>query len=106
MSLLAELWKESGPLGKDGGEMLRFSDKAERELCISPTNEEAVTDIFRKAVKSYKNLPTSMYQINTKFRDEIRPRFGLMRAREFTMKDAYSPSILIRNVLTKDMKSF
>lgn len=86
----AELWKESGRWDKMGGLMLKFADKADKELCISPTNEEAVTDIFRKTVKSYKNLPTSLYQINTKFRDEIRPRFGLMRAREFTMKDAYS----------------
>ncbi len=86
----AELWKESGRWDKMGDLMLKFPDKAEKELCISPTNEEAVTDIFRKSVKSYKNLPVSMYQINTKFRDEIRPRFGLMRAREFTMKDAYT----------------
>lgn len=85
-----ELWQESGRWEKMGGEMLRFPDKAERDLCISPTNEEAVTDIFRKSVKSYKQLPVNMYQINTKFRDEIRPRFGLMRAREFTMKDAYT----------------
>jgi len=70
--------------------MLRFKDKKESDLCISPTNEEAVTDIFRKTVKSYKQLPVTLYQINTKFRDEIRPRFGLMRGREFTMKDAYS----------------
>jgi prolyl-tRNA synthetase len=85
-----ELWKESGRWDKMGGEMLKFSDKGNRELCISPTNEEAVCDIFRKTIKSYKNLPATLYQINTKFRDEIRPRFGLMRGREFTMKDAYS----------------
>ncbi len=85
-----ELWKETGRWDTMGGEMLKFKDKGERDLCISPTNEEAVTDIFRKTIKSYKDLPVSLYQINTKFRDEIRPRFGLMRGREFTMKDAYS----------------
>jgi prolyl-tRNA synthetase len=85
-----ELWQETGRWDKMGGLMLRFKDKKESDLCISPTNEEAVTDIFRKTVKSYKQLPVSFYQINTKFRDEIRPRFGLMRGREFTMKDAYS----------------
>jgi len=85
-----ELWQETGRWDKMGGEMLKFKDKADRDLCISPTNEETVTDIFRKTVKSYKDLPVTLYQINTKFRDEIRPRFGLMRGREFTMKDAYS----------------
>jgi prolyl-tRNA synthetase len=85
-----ELWKETGRWDKMGGEMLKFKDKGDRDLCISPTNEEAVTDIFRNLVKSYKELPVTLYQINTKFRDEIRPRFGLMRGREFTMKDAYS----------------
>jgi prolyl-tRNA synthetase len=85
-----ELWQESGRWSSMGGEMLTFKDKGERDLCISPTNEETVTDIFRKTVKSYKDLPVTLYQINTKFRDEIRPRFGLMRGREFTMKDAYS----------------
>lgn len=92
MSVVApgELWQESGRWDKMGGEMLKFQDKGGRDLCISPTNEETVTDIFRKTVKSYKNMPVTLYQINTKFRDEIRPRFGLMRSREFTMKDAYS----------------
>lgn len=85
-----ELWKESGRWKDFGSEMLKFSDKLNKDLCISPTNEEAVTDIFRKAVKSYKDLPVSLYQINTKFRDEIRPRFGVMRGREFLMKDAYT----------------
>lgn len=85
-----ELWQETGRWDKMGGLMLRFKDKKESDLCISPTNEEAVTDIFRKTVKSYKQLPVGLYQINTKFRDEIRPRFGLMRGREFTMKDAYT----------------
>ena len=85
-----ELWKESGRWKAFGSEMLKFSDKLNKDLCISPTNEEAVTDIFRKSVKSYKDLPVSLYQINTKFRDEIRPRFGVMRGREFVMKDAYT----------------
>jgi len=85
-----ELWKESGRWKDFGSEMLKFSDKLNKDLCISPTNEEAVTDIFRKSVKSYKDLPVSLYQINTKFRDEIRPRFGVMRGREFIMKDAYT----------------
>ncbi len=85
-----ELWQETGRWDKMGGLMLRFKDKKDADLCISPTNEEAVTDIFRKTIKSYKQLPVKLYQINTKFRDEIRPRFGLMRGREFTMKDAYS----------------
>ena len=85
-----ELWKESGRWSGFGNEMLKFSDKMEKDLCISPTNEEAVTDIFRKAASSYKDLPISLYQINTKFRDEIRPRFGVMRGREFIMKDAYT----------------
>lgn len=85
-----ELWQSSGRWDKMGGLMLKFKDKGDRDLCISPTNEEAIVDIFSKQVKSYKNLPVSMYQMNTKFRDEIRPRFGLMRAREFIMKDAYT----------------
>ena len=85
-----ELWQKSGRWEKMGGEMLRFKDKANRDLCISPTNEEAVSDIFQAYVKSYKQLPTNLYQINTKFRDEIRPRFGVMRGREFIMKDAYT----------------
>jgi prolyl-tRNA synthetase len=85
-----ELWQESGRWDKMGGLMARFKDKSNRDICLSPTNEETVTDIFRKSVKSYKQLPVALYQINTKFRDEIRPRFGLMRAREFSMKDAYS----------------
>jgi prolyl-tRNA synthetase len=86
----SELWKESGRWDSMGEQMAKFQDKGSRDLCLSPTNEEAVTDIFRKTIKSYKNLPVTLYQINTKFRDELRPRFGLMRGREFTMKDAYS----------------
>lgn len=85
-----ELWQETGRWDVMGALMLRFKDRGGRDLCISPTNEETVTDIFRKTVRSYKQLPVTLYQINTKFRDEIRPRFGLMRGREFTMKDAYS----------------
>lgn len=86
----AELWQESGRWDGMGGQMLKAKDRAEREVCISPTNEETVTDLFKKTVNSYKQLPVCLYQINTKFRDEIRPRFGLLRAREFTMKDGYS----------------
>ncbi|WP_417336910.1 proline--tRNA ligase [Halobacteriovorax marinus] len=85
-----ELWQESGRWDAMGDQMLKVKDKGGRDLCLSPTNEEAVTDIFRKTIKSYKNLPVTLYQINTKFRDELRPRFGLMRGREFTMKDGYS----------------
>ena len=86
----AELWKESGRWDYYGKELLRFKDRAEREFCIGPTHEEVVTDIVRRDVSSYKQLPVNLYQIQTKFRDEIRPRFGVMRAREFIMKDAYS----------------
>ncbi len=86
----AELWKETGRWDVMGPQMLRIKDRAERELCVSPTNEETVTDVFRKTINSYKQLPVCLYQINTKFRDEIRPRFGLLRGREFTMKDGYS----------------
>jgi prolyl-tRNA synthetase len=86
----AELWQETGRWDAMGGQMLKVKDRAEREICFSPTNEETVTDLFRRTVSSYKQLPVCLYQINTKFRDEIRPRFGLMRAREFTMKDGYS----------------
>jgi prolyl-tRNA synthetase len=88
--LPAELWKESGRWDKYGKELLRFKDRAEREFCLGPTHEEIITDIVRKEVRSYKQLPLTLYQIQTKFRDEIRPRFGVMRAREFIMKDAYS----------------
>lgn len=86
----AELWQESGRWETMGPLMLKATDRAGRELCFSPTNEETVTDLFRKTVTSYKQLPVALYHINLKFRDEIRPRFGLLRAREFTMKDAYS----------------
>jgi prolyl-tRNA synthetase len=86
----SELWIESGRWESMGGQMLKAKDRAEREVCFSPTNEETVTDLFRRTVNSYKQLPVCLYQINTKFRDEIRPRFGLLRAREFSMKDGYS----------------
>lgn len=86
----ADLWKETGRYEKYGPELLRFTDRHERESCLGPTHEEVVTDIVRKELHSYRNLPINLYQIQTKFRDEIRPRFGLMRGREFIMKDAYS----------------
>ena len=86
----SELWKESGRWEKYGPELLRIKDRNEREFCFGPTHEEIVTDIARKDLVSYKQLPIIYYQIQTKFRDEIRPRFGIMRAREFLMKDAYS----------------
>lgn len=85
-----ELWRESGRYDALGKEMLRFKDRAERELLFSPTNEEMIVDIFRAYTKSYKSLPVNLYQIQWKFRDEVRPRFGVMRGREFLMKDAYS----------------
>ncbi|MDD7579029.1 MAG: proline--tRNA ligase [Elusimicrobia bacterium] len=85
-----ELWEESGRWTFYGKELLRFTDRKEAGFCISPTAEEAITDLIRKDVSSYKQLPVCLYQFGTKFRDEIRPRFGVMRAREFYMKDAYS----------------
>ena len=86
----SELWKETGRWNKYGPELLRLADRHEREFCFGPTHEEIITDIVRNELKSYKQLPIIYYQIQTKFRDEIRPRFGVMRAREFLMKDAYS----------------
>ncbi|MFK5925968.1 MAG: proline--tRNA ligase [Desulfuromusa sp.] len=86
----AELWKESGRWEKYGKELLRFKDRKSADFCMGPTHEEVITDIVRNTVNSYKQLPLNLYQIQTKFRDEIRPRFGLMRGREFVMKDAYS----------------
>src|SRR5678816_3493534 len=86
----ADLWRESGRYEAYGKEMLRIEDRHEREMLYGPTNEEMVTDIFRSYVRSYKNLPLNLYHIQWKFRDEVRPRFGLMRGREFLMKDAYS----------------
>ena len=86
----AELWRESGRWEQYGPELLRFKDRHQREFCFGPTHEEVVSDVVRQEVKSYRQLPLNLYQIQTKFRDEIRPRFGVMRAREFVMKDAYS----------------
>ncbi|HEX9801000.1 MAG TPA: proline--tRNA ligase [Thermoanaerobaculia bacterium] len=86
----AELWQESGRWQKYGKELLRIRDRHERDFCFGPTHEEVITDLVRRDVKSYRQLPFNLYQIQTKFRDEIRPRFGLMRGREFLMKDAYS----------------
>jgi prolyl-tRNA synthetase len=86
----AELWKESGRWSKYGPELLRIKDRHDRELLYGPTHEEVITDIARRELRSYKQLPVNFYQIQSKFRDEIRPRFGVMRAREFLMKDAYS----------------
>ena len=86
----AELWQETGRWDLYGPMMLRIKDRAEREFCYAPTAEEVLCDIVRKEIKSYRQLPVNFYQVQTKFRDEIRPRFGVMRAREFTMKDAYS----------------
>ncbi|RUM43090.1 MAG: proline--tRNA ligase, partial [Desulfurobacterium sp.] len=86
----AELWIESGRWDVYGKEMIKFKDRHERDYALGPTAEEMITDLVRKEVKSYKDLPLNLYQIGRKFRDEIRPRFGLMRAREFIMKDAYS----------------
>jgi prolyl-tRNA synthetase len=86
----AELWKESGRWTKYGPELLRFKDRHDRDFVYGPTHEEVITDIARRELRSYKQLPVNFYQIQSKFRDEIRPRFGVMRAREFLMKDAYS----------------
>ena len=86
----ADLWRESGRYDDYGKEMLRIEDRAERQMLYGPTNEEMITDIFRGSVRSYRDLPLNLYHIQWKFRDEIRPRFGTMRSREFLMKDAYS----------------
>lgn len=86
----ADLWRESGRYDAYGKEMLRINDRHDRDMLYGPTNEEMITDVFRSYVRSYKDLPLNLYHIQTKFRDEIRPRFGMMRSREFIMKDAYS----------------
>jgi len=86
----ADLWCETGRYEKYGPELLRFHDRHNRESCLGPTHEEVITDLARREIRSYRDLPVNLYQIQTKFRDEIRPRFGLMRGREFIMKDAYS----------------
>src|SRR6201981_2966137 len=86
----AELWRESGRYDDYGDEMLRIRDRHDREMLYGPTNEEQITDIVRASIKSYRDLPKLLYHIQWKFRDEVRPRFGVMRGREFLMKDAYS----------------
>src|SRR5919109_787790 len=86
----AELWRESGRYDDYGKGMLRIKDRHERDMLYGPTNEEMITEIFRAYVRSYKDLPLNLYHIQWKFRDEVRPRFGVMRGREFLMKDAYS----------------
>ena len=88
--LPAELWQESGRWDVYGAEMFRLKDRNNRDFCLGPTHEEVFTDIARNEIKSYKQLPVNLYQIQTKYRDERRPRFGVMRSREFVMKDAYS----------------
>src|SRR5579864_9207419 len=85
-----ELWQESGRWSEYGPELLRFKDRHERDFVLGPTHEEVITEIVRRELQSYRQLPVNFYQIQTKFRDEVRPRFGVMRAREFIMKDAYS----------------
>ncbi|MGI9465345.1 MAG: aminoacyl--tRNA ligase-related protein, partial [Aestuariivirgaceae bacterium] len=86
----ADLWRKSGRYDDYGKEMLRITDRHDRDMLYGPTNEEMVTDMFRAGVQSYKDLPRNLYHIQWKFRDEVRPRFGIMRGREFLMKDAYS----------------
>src|SRR5690606_24900006 len=86
----AELWQESGRWDQYGPELLRLKDRHQRDFVIGPTHEEVITDLARRELKSYRQLPVNFYQVQTKFRDEIRPRFGVMRGREFVMKDAYS----------------
>ncbi|MDO8722719.1 MAG: proline--tRNA ligase, partial [Syntrophales bacterium] len=86
----AELWQESGRWELYGKELLRFKDRHDRDYCLGPTHEEVITDLVRHEIKTYRQLPRNLYQIQIKFRDEIRPRFGVMRCREFTMKDGYS----------------
>ena len=101
-----DLWKESGRYDALGKEMLRFMDRAERELLYSPTCEEMIVDIFRGYVRSYKQLPLNLYQIQWKFRDEVRPRFGVMRGREFLMKDAYSFDISVEDAKLEYAKMY
>tara|TARA_B100001287_G_scaffold183761_1_gene155021 strand:- start:567 stop:1691 length:1125 start_codon:yes stop_codon:yes gene_type:complete len=102
----SEIWKESGRYEDYGEEMLRIKDRQNREMLYGPTNEELVTDIFRSSMKSYKSLPQLLYHIQWKFRDEIRPRFGIMRCREFYMKDAYSFDITDEEALFSYNKFF
>ena len=102
----SEIWKESGRYEDYGEEMLRIKDRQNREMLYGPTNEELVTDIFRSSIKSYKSLPQLLYHIQWKFRDEIRPRFGIMRCREFFMKDAYSFDVTDEDALFSYNKFF
>ena len=102
----AEIWKESGRYDDYGEEMLRISDRQKREMLYGPTNEEQITEIFRSSVKSYKLLPQIFYHIQWKFRDELRPRFGVMRCREFYMKDAYSFDLNEKDAVTSYNKMF
>ncbi len=102
----AELWQESGRYDAYGKEMLRIQDRQERPMLYGPTNEEMITDIFRSYVKSYKDLPLNLYHIQLKFRDEIRPRFGTMRSREFMMKDAYSFDLTLEGAVHSYNKMF
>jgi prolyl-tRNA synthetase len=101
-----DLWKESGRYDALGKEMLRFKDRADRELLYSPTNEEMIVANFRSFVKSYKQLPVNLYQIQWKFRDEVRPRFGVMRGREFLMKDAYSFDVSVEDAKKEYAKMY
>ncbi len=102
----AELWQETGRYQKYGPELLRFKDRHERESCLGPTHEEVITDLARREIHSWRDLPINLYQIQTKFRDEIRPRFGLMRGREFIMKDAYSFDVSDEAALLSYQKMF
>ena len=102
----SEIWKESGRYQDYGEEMLRIKDRQNREMLYGPTNEELITDIFRSSIKSYKSLPQLLYHIQWKFRDELRPRFGIMRCREFYMKDAYSFDLNDENALFSYNKFF
>ncbi len=103
----ADLWKKSGRYDDYGKEMLRIQDRHERDMLYGPTNEELITDIFANSVRSYRDLPRNLYHIQWKFRDEVRPRFGVMRGREFLMKDAYSFDLdfdAARHVLQQDVR--
>ncbi|NNC38962.1 MAG: proline--tRNA ligase [Acidimicrobiales bacterium] len=102
----ADLWRESGRYDDYGQEMLRIKDRSDRDLLYGPTNEEVITDIFRSFVRSYKDLPINLYHIQWKFRDEVRPRFGIMRCREFLMKDAYSFDISMEEAVRSYNKMF
>src|SRR6516162_9789589 len=102
----AEIWRESGRYEVYGKEMLRIKDRHERDILYGPTNEELITQIFRDSVKSYKELPRILYHIQWKFRDEIRPRFGVMRGREFLMKDSYSFDLTVEDARLSYNKMF